>query len=176
MRPARLFIVCGLPGAGKTTRSTELSERFAAIRMSADDWMDGLDVDIWDEGVRQQVETIQGNVTMELLRTGTSVVIEWGTWTRSERDALRRRAAAVGALVHLEFLDAPLDVLWERVRDRAREQAVGSRAITRDDLHEWSGIIERPTADELAGYDPMPPVRAGERPGSPAFPYGNWTP
>lgn len=144
--------------------------------MSADDWMERLGVDIWDEGVRQQVETIQGELTSQLLRAGSGVVVEWGTWARTERDRLKARAHGAGALVHLEFLDAPIEILWDRIRSRAREQVVGSRAIRREELETWSETIERPTDDEFAEFDPMPPVRAGERPGSPAFPYGSWQP
>jgi predicted kinase len=176
MHPARCFVVAGLPGSGKTTRATQLVERFGAVAMSADDWMDRLGVDIWDEGTRRQIEMIQGDHAEMLLRGGTSVVVEWGTWTRVDRDRLRLRARRAGALVHLEFLDPPLDVLWDRVRDRAREQVVGTRAISRDDLVTWSEQIERPAAEEFAEYDPMPPVRAGDHPGSPEFPYGSWRP
>ncbi len=176
MHPARLFIVCGLPGAGKTTRATELAKRFGATRMSADDWMEQLGSDIWDEGVRAPFERLQFDLIGDLLRVGTSVVVEWGTWARSEREDLRALARDSGAFAHLELLDPPLDVLWERVRDRGREQEVGSRAITRADLEEWATVIQRPTAGELAAYDPMPPVSSGERPGSLAFPYGNWRP
>jgi predicted kinase len=178
MHPARVVIVCGLPGAGKTTRATELATRFGAVRMSPDDWLERLAVDVWDETVRGRIEAIQGDLTVDLLRAGTSIVVEWGTWMRSEREVLRRRAIDAGALVHLEFLDAPVDTLWERVRLRGREQrpGIGSRAITRDDIVAWSDTIERPDADELAMYDPLPPVTAGERPASPTYPYGGWGP
>lgn len=176
MHPARLFVLTGLPGSGKTTRAIELEERFRALRQSADDWMSELDIDVWDEQARTRVETIQRDQTTLLLRAGTSIVIEWGTWARSERDGLRALARAAGALVHLEFLDAPVDELWDRVRNRGREQVAGSRPITREDLQGWSAMIERPTVDELHRFDPMPPVRAGERAGSPAYPYGSWRP
>ncbi len=176
MRPSRLFIVCGLPGSGKGPRAITLSERFGATRMSIDDWMERLGVDIWDQDVRAQIEAFQRDLTADLLRVGASVVIEWGTWARSERDVLLAIARDVGAFVHLEMLDPPLEVLWNRVQDRDREREVGSRGITRADMEEWSKIIERPTAGELADYDPMPPVTAGEHPGTPAYPYGNWRP
>lgn len=176
MHPARLFVLCGLPGSGKTTRAIELEERFGAVRMSADDWMAELGHDIWDEAVRARIETIQRELTLPILSAGTHVVIEWGTWTRAERTRLRAVARAAGSLVHLEFLDAPLADLWERVSGRGREHVAESRAITRSDLEEWSTVIERPTAEELRDYDPMPPVRAGEQPGGPAFPYGSWRP
>jgi len=176
MHPARLFIVCGLPGAGKTTRAVELAERFAAVRMSSDDWMERLDVDIWDDVVRARVERLQHGLVGGLLRVGTSVVVERGTRARRERDELRAVAEDVGAFAHLEFLDPPLDVLWDRVSARERERSPGSRAITRADLEAWSETWERPTPDETGTFDPTPPVRAGDRPGGPAYPYGGWRP
>ncbi len=176
MHPARLFVLCGLPGSGTTSRAIELEERFGAVRISTDGWLADLGHDIRDEAVRVRVQTIQRELTMSILSTGTDVVIEWRTWTRAERMQLRAVARATGSLVHLEFLDAPLADLWERVSRRGREHVAGPRAVTRSDLEEWSTVIERPTADELRDYDPMPPVRAGEQRGGPAFPYGSWRP
>ena len=37
--PATLFIICGLPGAGKTTLAKKIEGSFSAVRISADDWM-----------------------------------------------------------------------------------------------------------------------------------------
>jgi predicted kinase len=171
MHPARLFMVGGLPGAGKTTRARQIAERFAAVPMSSDAWMERLGIDIWDQQARGRIESTQADLTIDLLSGGTTVVVEWGLWTRAERDRLRARAVAAGAFVHLEFLDAPLDELWDRVRDRGREQQIGSRAITRADLDEWSRVVERPASDELASYDRAPTVRTGTRLPDLAFPY-----
>jgi predicted kinase len=142
-----------------------LSERFGAVRMSPDDWLERLRVDIWDEEVRGRIERIQGELTSDLLSVGASVVVEWGTWMRAERDALRESALRSGALAHLEFLDAPLEVLWQRVRSRGHEQRIGSRAVTHDDMVAWSATIERPNDNEIAGYDPLPPATDGNGPG-----------
>jgi predicted kinase len=79
------------------------------------------------------------------------VVVEWGSWSRTERDELRIAARAVGAAVHLVFLDAPVDELWRRISERGREDP----PITREDLEAWSQVIERPAADELALFDPL---------------------
>ncbi len=150
----RLVILCGLPGSGKTTVAKAIEERLDAIRMSADDWMVALDVDLWDGGRRSRIEALQWDVSQRLLTLGQVVLIEWGTWARAERDALRTRARELGASVELRYLTAGLDVLFERVQARGMEVAFGSRAITLDDLRAYASALEPPDDDELALYDP----------------------
>jgi len=59
IRAARLIIVCGLPGSGKTTLATALERDLNAIRLSADDWMTALSINLWDEDARANVEAQQ---------------------------------------------------------------------------------------------------------------------
>jgi len=92
MMAGRLIIVCGLPGAGKTTHAKALEQSLGAVRLCADDWMDALGFNLWNESARAKVEALQWTLGRRLLTIGQSIVIEWGTWARSERDALREEA------------------------------------------------------------------------------------
>jgi predicted kinase len=85
---------------------------------------------------------------------GVTVIVEWGTWARSERDALRERARELGAAVELRFLDAPLDVMWRRVRDRDMKRRLGHRALTLADLERYEAFLQRPDTEELGLFDP----------------------
>lgn len=145
----RLIVVCGLPGAGKTTFARELADRAGAIRFSADEWLDFLQVGRDDDRTRKRVEALQWGQAQDLLARGLTVIIEWGTWARSERDALRTAARALGAAVELHFLDAPIDVLLERLHRRSRE----SPPITREELVRWAQLFEVPTPEELVLFD-----------------------
>ena len=49
----------------------------------------------------------------------------------------------------LYHLEEPLDVLYDRINARGREDP----PITREDLEEWAAIIQRPTPEELALFD-----------------------
>lgn len=157
---ARLIIVCGLPASGKTMLARRLVEERAAVRMSPDDWMISAGIDLWDTEVRASIETFQRSLAMRLLAQGRSVVIEWGTWARSERDSLRSDARELGAGVELHVFDLPVEVLWQRIRARGFEEAFGSRAPTFDELMVWEASFERPTDDEVALFDEPPDMTA----------------
>ena len=145
----RLILVCGLPGSGKTTLAEALESKLQAIRFSPDDWLDALSINLHREDMRANVEALQWKFAQELLARGLTVIIEWGTWARSERDALRLGARALGAAVELHYLSAPADVLFERLERRGRENP----PIERDALFEWVEIFQAPTSEEMALFD-----------------------
>jgi predicted kinase len=151
---ARLVIVCGLPGSGKTTLAIQLSEARRAVRFSPDEWMENLGIDIWDTDARGRIEALQWTLAQDLLAIGAvNVVIDWGTWARSERDALRERGQQMGAAVELHYLDAPTEVLWNRILSRGLEARLGSRAMTFAEFTSCRAAFEAPTASELELYD-----------------------
>src|SRR5882762_1676173 len=146
---ARLIVVCGLPGSGKTTFAKALESRLGAVRFCPDEWMDALSLNLWDEEKRGRIETLQWKLGQELLARGLMVIIEWGTWGRAERDALRLGARALGAAVELHYLAAPADVLFDRIQRRRLERP----PIERDALSRWSQLFEVPTPEEMALFD-----------------------
>jgi predicted kinase len=145
----RLILVCGLPGSGKTTLAKALESNVRAIRFSPDDWLDALSINLHREDVRAKVEALQWKFAQELLAQGLTVIIEWGTWARSERDTLRLGARALGAAVELHYVSAPADVLFERLQRRGRENP----PIERDALFEWVEIFQAPTIEEMELFD-----------------------
>ena len=147
----RLVLLCGLPASGKTNLARELEESYGAVRLNPDEWELALGIDPFDEGFQRKLEVEFSGLTQRLLALGTSVILEWGFWARSERDEKRELGRSLGAAVELRFLDVPYDELVRRVVDR---HAKGGLAITESHMERYRNAFQPPTDDELALYDP----------------------
>lgn len=148
---AKLYVVVGLPGAGKTTRARALAQEHAAVRFNPDEWLTDLRVDLFDEPFRTRLEQRMTRLAGELLAAGGRVVIEFGSWSRTEREELLALGRTTGAQVELHVLDPDVEVLWRRLAER--NQRPGEAVIDRATLESYLSSWERPAEDELASYD-----------------------
>jgi len=152
--PGRLIVVCGIPGAGKTTMARRLEADRGGLRLAPDEWMSALRIDLHDAGLRAAIEAAQWELARAALGEGRTVIIEWGTWTRTERDGLAATARRLGAMVELHVGETDPEVCWTRVERRQQEAGPGSRPLTRDEVYAAAACFEIPDAAELARYDP----------------------
>ena len=145
-----LYLVFGLPGAGKSTRARQLVERTGAVPFDPDEWVQRLGASLVDYEFRFRLQDQLLEHARRVLRAGASVVVEFGSWSREEREVIRHVAVSEGAATELHFVDAPLDELVRRVRERGGPEA---EALISDVLIGLSDRFEHPTPDEAAEYD-----------------------
>ncbi len=153
-----LYLMCGLPGSGKTTRAKRLEQEAPALRLTPDEWMTPLfgesicqpaTIDRWNEA-HDRVEQVQWQIAERALQLGANVVLDFGVWTRHEREAFRTRATTIGARSELIFLDEPLEVLKQRVKVRNGFPGQVAYPISEAELELWSAKFQPPTEDELS--------------------------
>ena len=157
-RVPRMFVMVGLPSAGKTSRARELALARNALRLTPDEWMIPLFGQEQPEGMRNVLEGRLIWLALSALRIGVDVVLDFGVWARVERSALRALAAAVGATSELVYLPVDEEEQWRRVQARALTDAATTFAMTRADLAGWRLLFQPPDATELeaTAIDPAP--------------------
>jgi predicted kinase len=155
MRPT-LYVLVGLPGAGKTARARELEVAQRALRLTPDEWMIPLFGEPEADGKRDVLEGRLVWLALRALRSGISVVLDFGVWSRDERSALRFLAADVGAGCDLVYF--PVDEPEQRRRLDARLHDVSTTAfeLELDDIRRFRALFEEPDEDELAGGESGP--------------------
>jgi predicted kinase len=152
--------MCGLPGAGKTTRAIELERSLPALRLTPDEWITRVlgpePPQASLDAARDPFESLQWDVAARALTLGIDVILDFGFWSRTERDDVRERASALGAVTCVHFVDTPLDVLHSRLAKRVTDNVPNTFRVTPEQLNEWNRLFEPPTADELLPPGPRP--------------------
>jgi predicted kinase len=154
---ATLHLICGLPGAGKTTLARHLEAETHALRLCPDEWIEELVTNAADRAeldrLRAPVEKLQWTMAQQLLSLGVSVILENGFWSRDERTVCCGTAKQLDAQVVLHFLNIPKEELWRRIQMRNAGLPDGGFRISEHELDKWCTWFTPPGETELGLYD-----------------------
>jgi len=156
MMTGTLILLCGLPGSGKTTMARQMELERNAIRLCADEWIyefleEKEDIREMDR-LRNPVEQELWKLAKRLLVTGSTVILENGFWSKTERDGYRDGARNLGAKVELHYLKTDLNELKSRLEDRNKQNLPGTFEIPMENIEQWYQEFEAPNTEELAQY------------------------
>jgi predicted kinase len=142
----------GLPCSGKTTLARSLEQQHSALRLTPDEWqvrLFGQDAaDPQHDARHSVIEGLQWEVAERALVLGTSVVLDFGFWTREEREDFRSRAKRLGASSEVHFLDVPSDKLLRRLASRNTQPGLAFH-IAEEMMRPWIELFQAPDLDEL---------------------------
>ena len=145
-----LYVLTGLPGSGKSTHARALAARTGARHVAMDDAVHAAGLSLVDYEARFALQPSVEATIPQLLAAGESVIAEFGSWSREERDRLRGLAHGTGARTELHWADAPLEVCRERILARG---GLGAEDLAGAVLDSSRELFERPSEAEGASYD-----------------------
>lgn len=144
----------GLPCSGKTTLARQLEHNRSALRLTPDEWhlrLFGQDAQDPEHDTRHSlIEALLWEIASRALALGTNVILDYGFWSRAEREDYRARASQLGASSELHFLDVPPEELLQRLAQRNAQRSPTTFYISEEMMHPWIALFEKPTPDELA--------------------------
>ena len=150
-----LHLMVGLPCSGKTTFAKTLEKQEQALRFTPDEWQLKLfNQRVYDEHsdhdiMKRKLEKFIWTVAADALKLGVNVILDFGFWTKVERDDFRLRAKQLGVGFKIHFMDVPKDELLARMTGRNAEVEYTAFICEPKHMERWYAIFEPPSSDEL---------------------------
>ncbi len=139
-----IYLLCGLPGSGKTTFAKQL-ECDGVIRYTLDEELFKLyGSDFSPEKYQEYESATKKHILDQLgsnIKAKRAIVLDWGFWRRSEREQVKKVIQDLGAEWKLLYFKADVVALWQRVQ--LREQK-GNHLITQKMFDDFQLNFEEP--------------------------------
>lgn len=150
---ATLYLMVGLPCSGKTTRAKELENELSALRLTPDEWhvsLFGHDIHDPDHDKRHNIiEERLWEIAIRALSLGTNIILDFGFWSKEEREYFRWQAKKIGARSEIIFMDVEKEELMRRVRVRNENLTDSIHYVPEDMMMSWIGLFQKPDVNEL---------------------------
>ena len=152
---AKVYLICGKICCGKTTYANKICVENNAVLLSVDEITLALFGqhcgDKHDEYV-ERTEKYLLNKSLELIKNNINVVLDWGFWTKAERESAKGFFKSRNIECELYYIDIS-DEVW-KLRLHKRNSAVlaneTSAYYVDDNLAEkFASIFELPSEDEI---------------------------
>ena len=152
---AKVIMTCGRICCGKSTYARKIQENRNAVILSIDD----MTLAMFPEGAGEMHDTYVYRaekyllaLSLQILRSGTDVILDWGLWTRAQRDRLRAFYTEHGVKNEIHYLRLSPEEWERRIRKRNAQQNGGEpQAYFVDEglLRKVESIFEEPSDTEI---------------------------
>lgn len=152
---AKVIMLCGKIASGKSTYAKRICREENAVMLSVDE----LVISVLGSELGDKHDEITGRVqaylfekSLDIVRAGTNVLLDWGFWTKEKRQAARMFYESRGIACECHYIDTP-DEVWRRnieIRNAA-VLAGSSDAYFVDEglMQKLESLFEAPSRDEI---------------------------
>ena len=152
---AKVYILCGKICSGKSTYSQQLRKDKKAVILSVDDITltllgqnggDTLDVYV------EKLEQYFFQKSVEIVETGINVILDWGFWTKRERDFAKEFYGSRGIEYEFHYISIS-DEEWHRRLDKRNKDVLEKKSdayfVDEGLAEKFKSIFEIPGKEEI---------------------------
>ncbi|MEM1279654.1 MAG: ATP-binding protein [Cyanobacteria bacterium P01_H01_bin.152] len=155
---SQVTLLFGPIGAGKSFIAKQIAQRDGALYLASDKWFQALYLPdmpnpsemSWVAPRIERCEHLIWTLTEQAIASGIPVVLDVGMATEPSREKFQKLCEHSGCQYQFVFVDAPLEVRSQRVRDR-NEQAsrTGDLYVSEAIFAFTNAQFQPPTASEI---------------------------
>ena len=153
---AKLIAICGKVCSGKSYYASNLKSKENAVILSCDDvTMTLFDNDLGDnhDVMVKKIMTHLKDVSLKIIATGTNVILDWGFWSKKDREELTEYYKNNDVPIELHYICVD-DQTWEKnIEERNKRVEEGNGG---SDFHVGEGLKNKvlsrwiePTKEEI---------------------------
>ena len=152
---AKVILICGKICCGKTTYAQKMCAENNAVLLSVDEITLALFGqhcgDKHDEYV-ERTEKYLLNKSLELIQKNINVVLDWGFWTKAERESVKEFYKSRDIKCELRYLEISDEIWMQRLEKRNNavlKKEASAYFMEYNMAEKFSSMFEKPTEDEI---------------------------
>ncbi len=152
---AKAILICGKICSGKSFYTETLRKENNAVVLSCDE----ITLSLFDGNLGDKHDEMCGRIhgylfgkSLELLEIGVNVILEWGFWSKADRDFARNFYASRGYECEFHYIDVSEELWQKNINKRNREVAEGKTSAYYLDeglLEKLERLFEVPDRSEI---------------------------
>jgi len=152
---AKVVMICGKICCGKSTYAEHLRIENNAVILSIDEIMlaiFGQYVGNKHDEYVENIEKLLFQKSTEIIETGTNVILDWGFWTKIERDFAKEYYRSRKIEYEIHYLDISDEIWKNRLDKRNRlisEKRVNAYYVDEALTKKFNSIFEPPSREEI---------------------------
>lgn len=146
----KAILTCGKVCSGKTTLAKKLKAERNAVILSCDELM----LSLFDEQLGEKHnETVRKSEeyllkkSLEILECGIDVILDWGFWTKSERQQVRDFYNSHGFDIEWHFVNVSDEQQKRNILKRNSQRDENTYFISDEMAEKFNSVFENPDED-----------------------------
>ena len=152
---AKVMLICGKIASGKSVYAERIKKEANAVMLSVDELvLSVLGSELGDkhDEITNRVQAYFFEKSVEIVRAGSNVLLDWGFWTKEKRQAARMFYESRGIACEFHYIDTP-DEVWRRNIEIRNAAVLAGRSdayfVDEGLMKKLESLFETPDRDEI---------------------------